>query len=345
MLDACQPDSPLVHEEWGDNIFVEFSEDGPIEEAAKAAAIKVTRQIRTARHCMFPIEGRGVIAYRDARLRLLTLITSTQFPHSVQTGLSECLGIEHGRLRIISPDVGGGFGYKGLLCREEVALGWLALRGRPSGALAGGQPRASDRERQLPRASLSDHRLCDRRRQAPRYRLHRPCRCRRLFVLSDFIVARGGANCQPAAGALRVLGVPLPLGGGRHQQVSDPAVPRRRPHRRLPRDRNRSWTPSPGEAGSNPTRSGCATWFARNRCRSTTSSANISTAAIIPKCLRLAVEAIGLERGAAAAEASRAGRAPDRRRALLLRRAGRARARPCSAPGAGRSCPATSRPM
>jgi carbon-monoxide dehydrogenase large subunit len=75
---------------------------------------------------MFPIEGRGVIAYRDARLRLLTLITSTQFPHSVQTGLSECLGIEHGRLRIISPDVGGGFGYKGLLCREEVALGWLA---------------------------------------------------------------------------------------------------------------------------------------------------------------------------------------------------------------------------
>ena len=75
---------------------------------------------------MLPMEGRGVIAYRDARLRQLTLITSTQFPHSVQTGLSECLGLEHGRLRVISPDVGGGFGYKGLLCREEVALAWLA---------------------------------------------------------------------------------------------------------------------------------------------------------------------------------------------------------------------------
>jgi len=75
---------------------------------------------------MLPIEGRGVIAYRDGRLRQLTLVTSTQFPHSVQTGLSECLGIEHGRIRIISPDVGGGFGYKGLLCREEVALAWLA---------------------------------------------------------------------------------------------------------------------------------------------------------------------------------------------------------------------------
>ena len=128
MLAACDAASPLVHEEWGDNIFVEFSEGGPIEEVAKAAAIKVSKRIRTSRHCMFPIEGRGGIAFRDARLRQLTLITSTQFPHSVQTGLSECLGIEHGGLRVISPDVGGGFGYKGLLCREEVALAWLALQ-------------------------------------------------------------------------------------------------------------------------------------------------------------------------------------------------------------------------
>jgi len=126
MLAACAAGSALVHEEWGDNIVVEFSEDRWTDDVAKAASIKVTRRIRTARHCMAPMEGRGVIAYRDARLRQLTLITSTQFPHSVQTGLSECLGIGHGQLRIISPDVGGGFGYKGLLCREEVALGWLA---------------------------------------------------------------------------------------------------------------------------------------------------------------------------------------------------------------------------
>ena len=105
-----------------------FSQDGPVDEIAKVAAIKVTREIRTSRHCMFPMEGRGVVAYRDLRLRYLTLITSTQFPHSVQTGLCECLGLDDGAVRIISPDVGGGFGYKGLLCREEVALGWLALQ-------------------------------------------------------------------------------------------------------------------------------------------------------------------------------------------------------------------------
>jgi carbon-monoxide dehydrogenase large subunit len=128
MLAACEPQSPLVHDEWSDNIFVTFREDTWADDIAKTAAIRVTKTIRTARHCMFPMEGRGVIAYRDARLRNLTLITSTQFPHSVQTGLADCLGIDHGVLRIISPDVGGGFGYKGLLCREEVALAWLAQR-------------------------------------------------------------------------------------------------------------------------------------------------------------------------------------------------------------------------
>jgi carbon-monoxide dehydrogenase large subunit len=128
MLAALAPGAPLVHEEWGDNVFVEFSEGGAIDEIAKSAAIKVTREIRTSRHCMFPMEGRGIVAYRDARLGHLTLITSTQFPHCVQTGLCECLGLEDAAVRVISPDVGGGFGYKGLLCREEVALGWLALR-------------------------------------------------------------------------------------------------------------------------------------------------------------------------------------------------------------------------
>jgi carbon-monoxide dehydrogenase large subunit len=128
MIAACQPGSPLVHEEWGDNIFVEFGENRWDDDLAKNAAIKVNKRIRTARHCMFPMEGRGVIAFRDPRLRYLTVITSTQFPHSVQTGLCECLGLEHGDVRIISPDVGGGFGYKGLLCPEEVALGWLATQ-------------------------------------------------------------------------------------------------------------------------------------------------------------------------------------------------------------------------
>ena len=128
MLSACESGSPLVHEEWGDNIFVEFREKkGAIEDIADTAAIKVCKTIRTSRHCMFPMEGRGVVAYRDARLRCLTLVTSTNFP--TQCRLASVVPRSRAwQLRIISPDVGGGFGYKGVLCREEVALGWLASR-------------------------------------------------------------------------------------------------------------------------------------------------------------------------------------------------------------------------
>ena len=128
MVAARAPDVPLVHEHWGDNIFLEVTVDADIDSVARTAAVKVTRDIRTARHCMFPMEGRGVVAYRDDRLGYLTVVSSTQMPHIVQTGLAECLDIEAGRIRVISPDVGGGFGYKGLLLREEVALAWLARR-------------------------------------------------------------------------------------------------------------------------------------------------------------------------------------------------------------------------
>src|SRR5260370_9494275 len=122
MLAACEPGSPLVHDEWGDNIVIAFTENGQIEDVAKNAAITVTRKIRTARHCMFPMEGRGVIAYRDCRLGYLTLITSTQCPHSVQTGLCECLGLAHGGVWVISPDRRGRSCSKARLCPCACAL-------------------------------------------------------------------------------------------------------------------------------------------------------------------------------------------------------------------------------
>jgi carbon-monoxide dehydrogenase large subunit len=128
MLAALAPDAPLVHEEWGDNIFIESVVDRWLDTAVATAPIKVTRNIRTSRQCAFPMEGSGVIAHWDARLRFLTVATATQIPHTVQTGLGECLGLEDGSIRVISPDVGGGFGYKCVLRREEAALAWLALR-------------------------------------------------------------------------------------------------------------------------------------------------------------------------------------------------------------------------
>jgi carbon-monoxide dehydrogenase large subunit len=116
----------LVHESWDDNIFLETSFEVDITKALNAP-IKVTREIRTARQCMAPLEGRGVVAHWDRRLEQLVVYSATQMPHIVRTGLSECLGLDHGKIRVVSPDVGGGFGYKGILLPEEVALGWLAM--------------------------------------------------------------------------------------------------------------------------------------------------------------------------------------------------------------------------
>src|SRR3954454_5584015 len=127
MLQAREKTSALMHEHWGDNVFLETFVDVNIEKAFDAP-IKVTREIRTARQAMAPLEGRGVLASWTSRLEQLTVYTSAQMPHINRTGLSECLGLDHGNIRVISPDVGGGFGYKGILLPEEVCLSWLAMR-------------------------------------------------------------------------------------------------------------------------------------------------------------------------------------------------------------------------
>jgi aerobic carbon-monoxide dehydrogenase large subunit len=126
MLTARDADSPLLHEHWGDNIFLETFVDADIGKAIDAP-IKVSREIRTARQCMAPLEGRGVVAIWDARLEQLTIYSACQMPHIVRTGLAGCLGLDEGQIRVVAPDVGGGFGYKGILLAEEVCLGWLAM--------------------------------------------------------------------------------------------------------------------------------------------------------------------------------------------------------------------------
>jgi len=128
MLHARDPGAPLLHEHWPDNTILETVYDDDIDAARAAAAVVVKRRLRTARQCMSPIEGRGVVAVWDRRLEQLVIYTAAQMPHIVRTGLAECLGLDQGRVRIVAPDVGGGFGYKGLLLPEEVVAGFLARR-------------------------------------------------------------------------------------------------------------------------------------------------------------------------------------------------------------------------
>jgi carbon-monoxide dehydrogenase large subunit len=125
MLEARQPGGPLVHEHWGDNIVLETRVEADLDQVRASAPVKVSRSLRTARQCMSPMEGRGVVAAWDRRQEMLVLHTSTQMPHIVRSGLSECLGLPEERVRVVAPDVGGGFGYKGVLLAEEVCAAFL----------------------------------------------------------------------------------------------------------------------------------------------------------------------------------------------------------------------------
>ena len=128
MRAAAQPGAALIHDHWPDNVFL-VSSTGPELDARLAdAPIKVTREVGTSRQCMAPLEGKGCIALFERHVEQLTLWTSTQMPHIVRTGLSDVLGIDHRKIRVVAPDVGGGFGWKGLLQPEEVCCAWAALK-------------------------------------------------------------------------------------------------------------------------------------------------------------------------------------------------------------------------
>lgn len=116
-----------VHDHWTDNLFLDLKADVNFDERAKDAPIVVKQKVDLARQCMVPMEGKAVLAYWDDTHGQLVVITSTQVPHMIRTVLSQCLGIDHAQVRVISPDVGGAFGYKCVLQQEELCIAWLAF--------------------------------------------------------------------------------------------------------------------------------------------------------------------------------------------------------------------------
>jgi carbon-monoxide dehydrogenase large subunit len=128
MTTARTQAAPLVHEHWTENAFLETALDVDFDASIAEAAVTFRRQLRTARQCMAPMEGRGVVAQWDNQAEQLLVHTSTQQPHIVRSGLAECLGMDEGRIRVVAPDVGGGFGYKGVLLAEEVCAAFLAMQ-------------------------------------------------------------------------------------------------------------------------------------------------------------------------------------------------------------------------
>ncbi|HYP82753.1 xanthine dehydrogenase family protein molybdopterin-binding subunit [Variovorax sp.] len=116
----------LMHPGWRDNTFVTLQADKDFEAHAKGAALVVKREISLARQCMVPMEGKAVLAYWDHQADQLVVVSATQVPHMIRTVLAECLELDQARVRVISPDVGGAFGYKCVLQQEELCVAWLA---------------------------------------------------------------------------------------------------------------------------------------------------------------------------------------------------------------------------
>ncbi len=129
---ATEPGAPAVHD---------VSFPGPVntvvdaalstegfQDAFDSAAARVTVNVTSARQSALPLETRGSLATFDRRSGRVTLTTSTQMPHIVRTGICACLGIAEDLLRVIAPDVGGAFGQKMCLAREDVVLVFAARK-------------------------------------------------------------------------------------------------------------------------------------------------------------------------------------------------------------------------
>ena len=98
---AARTDPPaFVHDEWGDNVFLESLVDDDLSSVRKDAAVTVRRTLRTARQHMSPMEGRGVVCEWNRRLDQLVMHSATQMPHINRAGLSDCLGIDQGSIRV-----------------------------------------------------------------------------------------------------------------------------------------------------------------------------------------------------------------------------------------------------
>ena len=133
MEQARDPAVPALFDGWRTNVFIERQmKGGDLARAQAEAAHVVRRTYSTQRQAGVPMEGRGVVAQYDAGDGTLTVWSSTQIPHLVRTCISEELRLPESRIRVIAPDVGGGFGVKGQVYPEEVLVPWLAMKvGRP----------------------------------------------------------------------------------------------------------------------------------------------------------------------------------------------------------------------
>ncbi len=124
--EAALAGGALVHDSLGSNKVHEWSLGGDVESALAASEVVIERRFVNHRTAGAAIEPRGVIA--DYRAGELTVWSSTQVPHFLKLFLALQLGMTEDRVRVVAPDVGGGFGSKLQIYGEEILLAWASRR-------------------------------------------------------------------------------------------------------------------------------------------------------------------------------------------------------------------------
>ena len=131
--EALKPGATLVHQESKDNIVFSFRiAKGDVDQAVRGAPHTLHERFRHHRYCAAPLECRGVVAWVEPKTNVLTVWSSTQMPHLVRRQIAAQLNLTEEAVRVIAPDIGGGFGPKVFVYPEEILVPFLALRlGRP----------------------------------------------------------------------------------------------------------------------------------------------------------------------------------------------------------------------
>ena len=243
VVDPARPrcaGAPLLHEEAGTNVLVarEFKR-GDVDAAMRGGAGARQGRFRMRRKTAVAIEPRACLAEYEPGRDALTLHSATQIPGIVRDALAEALDLPGHRLRVVAPDVGGGFGGKGSLYPEEIfvcaAARQLARVGQMDQRPHGGSDRHQPGLRR------------DRRRRARRS----IATAHVLALRADAIGDVGAYSIYPWTAALEPVQVVSFLPGPyRIAALSRPRRGRWRPRRRRPaliaasggRSRPSSWS-------------------------------------------------------------------------------------------------------
>jgi carbon-monoxide dehydrogenase large subunit len=127
-VDSLKPGTATLFDGWTDNAFVHATIAGGDIASLAGAPVQLRRQFKMNRQSVAPLETRGIVAWWDYRLDELVVYISNQGPHVLRHGLAQTLGLPEHKLRVIAPDVGGGFGSKNRLMPEDITVAAIAMK-------------------------------------------------------------------------------------------------------------------------------------------------------------------------------------------------------------------------